>query len=259
MKNNIRLTLIIAKYSFLEILKSKILYTLLVICIGILLSTFVAMEFTYGSVTRVSINVGLGLTSVFNLFISIFLGVNLISNEIENRTLYMVISKPISRSVFLIGKTSGLLLLMFLNILFFSFFSSAIYFLVGGEFNSIIPLSFLFIFIESSIVLLLTVLFSIVSSKVITISMAIMIYFSAHSISSLKGLSFVKENDALSLVLKGLEKIFPPFAALNIKDYVLIKQHLPSDFIFYALSSSIIYSLIILMLTNLIFINRDLT
>ena len=70
--------------------------------------TYVATEFTYGVPERVALDFGLGMLSLSSLSISLFLGVSLLSKEIESRTVYMVISRPVPRFAFIIGKILGL-------------------------------------------------------------------------------------------------------------------------------------------------------
>ena len=92
----------IAKYTFVEIYKGKILYNVLLIGIGLILLTYVASEFTYGVPSRVALDFGLGTLYLSSVGIALFLGATLISKELENRTVYMILSRPLKRSSFLL-------------------------------------------------------------------------------------------------------------------------------------------------------------
>ena len=107
---------IIAFYTFKEIFKSKILLNVFFAGLGLMVLTYVATEFTYGVPQRVSLDIGLGMLSISSLAISLFLGVGLLSKEIDSRTVYMVIARPVHRSSFIVGKLIGLMGIQALNV-----------------------------------------------------------------------------------------------------------------------------------------------
>ena len=105
----------IAYYTFKEIFKSKILVSVFFAGLGLMLVTYVATEFTYGVPERVALDFGLGILSLSSLAISLFLGATLLSKEIDSRTVYMVISRPVPRFAFILGKLLGLLGIQAIN------------------------------------------------------------------------------------------------------------------------------------------------
>ncbi len=128
---------IIANYTFKDLLKSKIFYITLFMGLMIMLATYVATEFTYGVPEKVALDFGLGLLSLSSLGVSLFMGATLLSNEIESRTVYMVISRPAPRWVFIIGKILGLLLVLLLNISVLSIMTIGCSSFLGGQIESI--------------------------------------------------------------------------------------------------------------------------
>jgi ABC-2 type transport system permease protein len=94
----------ITKYTFLDLYKSRILLNCLFLGILLLAATILASEFTYGTPEKVALDFGLGVTSISTVAIAIFMGVSLIANEIESRTIYLVLSRNIGRSDFIIVK-----------------------------------------------------------------------------------------------------------------------------------------------------------
>ena len=130
--------LIVAYYTLREIIKSKVLLNTVLIGLGLLVLTFVAYSFSYGSPARIAIDFGVAALSLSTVGIAIFFGTSLITNEIENRTIYLVISRPLSRLDFLIGKTLGLSGVLILNTLILSIFTLSLYFFIGGIFEMLI-------------------------------------------------------------------------------------------------------------------------
>ena len=121
----------IAKYTFREIIKSKILVNVLILGIVLLGATYVAFSFTYGEPARVALDFGLGMLTLSSVGIAIFIGVGLLSKEIESRTVYMIISRPVPRYAFITGKLLGLAGVLILNILLLTALTLSLYFLTG--------------------------------------------------------------------------------------------------------------------------------
>ncbi len=111
-------TITIAKYTFVEVYRSKIMLGIIFLAIGMLMITMVASVFAYGAPEKVALDFAIGMMSVANLLIAIFLGVTLISKEIESKTLYMILSRPINRFEFLTGKVIGLSTVLIVNTFF---------------------------------------------------------------------------------------------------------------------------------------------
>ena len=104
---NIFTIITISKYTFIEIYKSKIMVSLLFTSLALLLISYIASEFTYGVPHKIALDFGLGILSIANLTVAIFMGSQLVSEEISNRTIYMVLSRPVNRWVFLLGRIFG--------------------------------------------------------------------------------------------------------------------------------------------------------
>src|SRR5665648_280372 len=139
----------IAFYTFRELFKSKILLHVFFVGLGMMGITYVATEFTYGVPERVALDFGLGMLSISTIGISLFLGVGLLSKEIESRTVYMIISRPVPRFAFILGKVLGLVGIQILNVVILSAMTLISSWLLGGAITSLLIWAISFIFIES--------------------------------------------------------------------------------------------------------------
>ena len=102
--------------TFREAIRNKLLYTLLgfgvlMIASGVLLATL-----SYVEVNEILQDVGLGGIRFFSAGIAIFVGVGLIHNEVDRRTIFTILSKPVSRTEFLVGKWAGLTFTVWLQL-----------------------------------------------------------------------------------------------------------------------------------------------
>ena len=119
----------IALNTFKEAVRNRILYILLIFAIVLLLFSGAVRELTISSQEQVIRKLGLGCINVFGLLIAVFVGIGLVYNELDKKTIYTIVSKPIDRWQFILGKYFGLLLTIYVNILIMVlFFYAALYF-----------------------------------------------------------------------------------------------------------------------------------
>ena len=254
--NNI---LLIAQQSYKEIYKSKILYNVLFLGVAIFLITFVAAEFSYGVSDRVVIDIGLGISSLSIGIIAIFLGANLIQNEIERKTLYMVLSRSVSRASFLLGKVLGLSIIIATNLILLTLIVLGLYLLYEGELSVVILYSVLFIFFEALLLLLVSVTFSLISNKILTILMALSLWFAGHGVDGLKELSMIKRDVFIYWIVDMYSIYMPNFSKFNIKNFIFNESLLSNSFIISSIIYSLVWTSIILIVSCMLFNKKELT
>jgi ABC-type transport system involved in multi-copper enzyme maturation permease subunit len=251
-------SLIIAFYTFKELWKSKILLNVFFIGLGMMLVTYVATEFTYGVPERVALNFGLGMLSISSLAISLFLGVGLLSKEIESRTVYMIVSRPVARYSFILGKILGLMGIQAVNVLILSAMTLISTSLLGGKLNSLIFWTIGFTFLESLMLLLVVSLVSLLANNVLTIILSVVLLLLGHSIKETQGITFVKENPVLNGLLEVYHFFLPAFYKLNLKDFVIYEKSLPLPYLGGALAYGLLYSLALTLIIMAIFNKKNL-
>jgi ABC-2 type transport system permease protein len=240
---------IIAYYTFFEILKSKILINVLILGAIQFILTYVAYSFTYGEPSRIALDFGLGTLALSSVGIAIFIGVGLLSDEIESRTVYMIISRPVKRSHFILGRLLGLSSILMLNIAILSIISISLFFIVGGDFQPLILWSILYIFFEAILVLVIVSLLSMLTGKTMTVIISTLIYFLGHAVDAAKLIGFVQRRPYLESILDFYHFVLPGFYKLNLKSYVIYKQSIELD---YLLSTTIYVSLYVTAMVFLI-------
>ncbi len=250
--------LIVASYTFKEILKSKILLNVFFIGIGLMVVTYVATEFTYGVPERVALDFGLGMLSLSSLAISLFMGVSLLSKEIESRTVYMIISRPVSRFAFIIGKILGLLGIQFLNILILGTLTITTTVLMGGKIDPLTIWSIGFTFLESLMLLLLVVFVSLFANTILAVILSVVILLLGHSIRDTQQISFVQNTPLLNHALDAYHFILPAFYKLNLKDFVIYNKTLELSYLMQNLAYGVLYSVFLLLMIVFVFNRKNL-
>src|SRR3989442_11446185 len=109
-------TFAIAVNVFRESVRDKILYNLVLFAILMIGASYLLGQLTAGQDIKIIKDLGLAATSLFGLFIAVFIGIGLVSKEVERRSIYSLLAKPIRRSQLVVGKYGGLMLTLTVNV-----------------------------------------------------------------------------------------------------------------------------------------------
>src|SRR5260370_9974636 len=107
----------IASNAFREAGRDRVLYNLIIFALLLIAGAIFLGALSAGQEAKIIVDLGLSSILLFGVFIAIFVGVGLVYKEIERRTLYAILSKPVGRGEFLLGKYLGLCLTLFVNVL----------------------------------------------------------------------------------------------------------------------------------------------
>ncbi|HXG85935.1 MAG TPA: ABC transporter permease [Pyrinomonadaceae bacterium] len=177
----------IARNTFREAVRDRVLYNLVLFVLLITASAIFLGELTAGHEARTIVNLGLGAMLVFGTFISIFVGVGLVSKEIEKRTVFAIFSKPIGRGEFIVGKYLGLCLTLLVNVLIMGVGVSLALAYVGGAGLAASAWAAIFlIYLELTILTAVAILFSSFSSPALSALLTFFVFIIGHFSSSLR-------------------------------------------------------------------------
>jgi ABC-type transport system involved in multi-copper enzyme maturation permease subunit len=222
---------VIASYSFRELMRSRLFYIVLAIAIVLSLLTFVVTELTYGTSARIALDMGLALVSLSGYGLAFFAGLPLISQEEESRTIYLIISRPVKRAEFYLGKLLGVSGFMALN--FFSIFAvmfTTVNFL-GATWPTLAYWAILFSLMECLLLLTFIVLFTLVMSRPLALVAGIGILVFGHAVGETLQIKFVQDNPIISTFLKLIELIFPLFQKFNLKQHILYQSSIELSYL----------------------------
>ncbi|MEA9354663.1 ABC transporter permease subunit [Bacteriovorax sp. PP10] len=250
--------LTIAKFTFLEVYRSKLMLGLVFLGFGLSLITYVASEFAYGASAKVALDVGLGIMSLSNLAIAIFIGSTLLSKEIEQRTLYMILSRPISRTSFLLGKILGLSSVLLLNTLILGILSIFLFMQQGGTGQALFPWVLLFSFFEALIILVFAVFFSLITNVTLSVICTFAICVTGHALNETSRLILVKLSPVLKLIIDTCFFFIPNLYKLNLKDFLLYQQTIDLNYLVMTQAYALLYLTAMFALIMLLFKNKNL-
>lgn len=153
------------------------------------------------------------------------------SNEIESRTVYVVLSRSISRFQFLMGKLLGLSCILTLNILILCVFIFGLYCLLGGVLNSLLLWNVVFTILEALLVMMITVLLSLTTNKVVTVLVSISLYVVGNAFNPKTMMVVIKQSPGLEDIINVINWVLPNFYKLNLKDLVLYQQDIDTGYL----------------------------
>src|ERR687890_473343 len=111
-----RRVLTIARNTFREAVRDRVLYNLVLFVLLLTGGAIFLGELSAAQELKIIVDMGLSAALLFGVFIAIFVGVGLVYKEIERRTIYAIFSKPVGRGEFLVGKYLGLCLTLLVNV-----------------------------------------------------------------------------------------------------------------------------------------------
>lgn len=249
---------IIARYTFYEIFHSRIIANVFFIGLALVTLSFVAAEFTYGVPQRIALDFGMGACHLSVVAISLFMGVNLLAQDIESRTAYMVLARPIHRSSFLLGKCIGMGCILLLNVLILGGFSIGSFTYLGGTLNPLIAFSFFATFLEGMILLLVVVFFSLITTKVMSVVYSFVVFVCGHAIVEAKVSRYVVARPSLQKLLDLYGVVFPNLNKLNLKEFVLYKQEISQAYLLSSFGYGILYCMALGLICCLILESKNL-
>lgn len=243
----------IALNTFKEIVRNKFLYMILFFAFVFIIFSLLLGKLTIWDDAKVVTDFGLAMIEIFWLVWVLFVWSQLLFKEIEWKTIFLILSKPIKRYEFILWKILGFSATIFLIILFQSVLFLIVLLIKWISIDSLIIWSLINTFLKLEIILALVFFFSTFISNMLTIIVSLMIYFISHSFSVILDMVHKWENLVAINSVKTIQLLFPPFEALNTKDVIWSFVSISNSSLLFNSFYSIAYFAVIVFFTVLIF------
>ncbi len=215
--NSFHRILVIGKNTFREAIRDKVLYNLVLFVLLLTVCAILLGDLTEGQEARTVVNIGLNAMLLFGVFISIFVGVGLVSKELEKRTVFAIFAKPVRRSEFIVGKYLGLCLTLLVNVVVMGIGVSIALIYVGGSMLISIWGAIFLIYLELVIITAVAILFSSFSSPSLSALLTFFVFIIGHMSSSLRDLAAVLGSKSASVIFEIIYYIFPNLAHFSFR------------------------------------------
>ncbi|MBI5806360.1 ABC transporter permease [candidate division TA06 bacterium] len=247
----------IAQNTFIEGLRSKTLYALLAYLFLILFSVTALVPLTLGEHSRILRDFGLAGIEFLSIMLAIVVGTTLVYKEVEKRTIHVIVSKPVERFYFLLGKYLGMELLLGLMIILMTAIFTAGILILDGKF----PLSLLMpigmTFLKVSVINSIALFFSSLSSPILGAVFTFCLYLAGTLNRDILNLAQRLPAGLIKTTLKIFYYLLPNMGNLDLKNQAVFDQPVLWPQVWWSLSYSGAYIMAVLMITSLIFEKKD--
>ena len=256
-KNFFVLSWVIAKNTFKEIIRDRLLYGVLLIAILLTASSFFLANISLDQNARVLEDLGPAFIHITTLLICVFVTTTAITKDFEGRTLYLLFPKPISRTQYVLGKYLGMLLLLITTLL-----------LLGGLFclgllftnSGVIPHTLIDLFfscLEISLIMSLAVLFASFTAPLNATLYTIALFIIGHSLGTIQ--TYVsKTGSQLTLGLVNFfYYLFPNLEKFDLRQSLLYGVYPNHATVFWTIIYWLFYTTLILALSILVVQKRE--
>src|SRR5690242_12705544 len=210
---------VVALNTFREAVRDRVLYNLLFFALVMMAASVIAGQISIGIEETVIVTLGLSAISLIGLLIAVFIGVGLVSKEMDKRTLYALLAKPVRRWEFLLGKFGGLVLTLVVNTLAMSagLFAALLYVKHHLERSDMVLVVVIyFIMLKLMLVVALALLFSCYSTPLLAILYTSAFYVAGLFVEDMRTFHFANESQAMTAFLRGLSYVLPNFENFNV-------------------------------------------
>ena len=252
---------IVAVNTFREAVRDRVLYNLIFFALMMMAAAVLVGGVSIGIERDVMVNLGLTAISLFGIVMAIFIGVGLVYKEIEKRTLYSVLAKPIQRWQFLVGKFVGLLLTLVVNTVLMAIGLSAALFYVTRKFergDGTIVIAIYFILLELALITALALFFSCFSSPILSTLYTLGIYVAGVFSPDIRDIGIVTSSPVVKAVTKFIYYVLPNFHNFNTIAAAAHSETIPLALIWQNTAYAGLYVVVILIAASAMFSGRDL-
>jgi Cu-processing system permease protein len=261
----------IALNVFRESVRDRVFYNLLLFAIVLVGASVLVGQMTAGQDVKIIKDLGMAATSLFGLFIAVFVGIGLVWKEVERRSVYGLIAKPVRRPELVLGKYVGLAFTLLVNVAVMA----AVLYLVLAYMDWTAPpnlraaweapatdpallVVFLLIYVQLLLVTAIALFFSTFSSPMLSAVLTLGLYVIGHFNADLKHFDVVVSSRPLVWLLRGLYYLLPNLAPFNVTAQVVHGQPVPAGYVLMTIGYAAVYAALLLTAACVIFARRDL-
>lgn len=253
-------TLTIAANTFREALRERLLYNLVVFAVVLTAGSLGISLLTLGDQTRIIADVGTGSAEIFGTLIAVFVGVGLVSRELDRRTSYALLARPLSRAEFILGKYLGLLATLALNLAVMSAATAAVLLLHRGDLAGLrgpILAAHVVMLVQLAICGAFAVLFASYSTATLATIFTLSVVAAGHVFGEVRGFWLRAPEVGMKALVRVLDVVLPNLALLDLKASVTYGDPVSLASVAARCAYGLGYASVVVALAAVIFSRKD--
>ena len=252
-----RRLLSIAANTFRETVRNKILYVILAFALVVIGLTWFLADLSMGEFSRIVADVGLASIHLFGVIIAVFLGITLVSQEMERKTIYLVLSKPVPRWEFVLGKAAGLCATILLTTSVMAVTLFAVYAAYSGKAEAGILVASAGVYLELVLLVCLATLFSTFTTPTLSAMFTLALFTIGHLSQTLFVLGGRAKSAAARTTASVLFYLLPDLEVFNWKNGVVYGNVLSPATLLASAGYFACYGAAVLLFACLLFSRKD--
>ncbi len=253
---------VVALNTFREAVRDRVLYNLVFFALLMMAAAVAVGQISIGIEQTVIVSLGLSAISVIGLLISVFIGVALVSKEMDKRTLYALLAKPVRRWEFLLGKFAGLVLtLAVVNTAAMALGLLLVMIYVKHSLersDAVVLVAVYFILLKLALIVALALLFSCFTTPLLAILFTVGFYIVGLYVQELRNLPVEVMSPAMAAFTKWLSYLLPNFENFNVMAIAAHGRAVPGALILQNTLYTVVYCTIVLTAAAAVFSRRNL-
>jgi ABC-type transport system involved in multi-copper enzyme maturation permease subunit len=255
---------------FRESVRDKVLYNLVVFAVLLIAGSFLIGQMTAGSDMKIIKDLGLASIATFGRLIAIFIGIGLVWKEVERRSIYALLSKPLRRGELVVGKFAGLVLTLAVNVAVMTLAFYALLAFMNTQFEAAVRATWpapaldprileavLLIGMELTLLTAVALFFSTFSSPFLSAILTLGLWVAGYFNADLRSFETVTQSPIAIWLARGLYYVLPNFAAFNVTAQVVHGEAIPLAYVGWTLAYGCTYTALLLVGAVLVFSRRD--
>ncbi|HLZ91079.1 MAG TPA: ABC transporter permease [Candidatus Acidoferrum sp.] len=252
---------VVALNTFREAVRDRVLYNLVFFALAMIAASILVGQVSIGIEEMVIVSLGLSAISVIGLLIAVFIGVGLVSKEMDKRTLYALLAKPVRRWEFLVGKFGGLVLTLTVNTAAMAiglFLALKLVKTSGEALEGPVLVAVYFILLKLALVVALALLFSCFTTPLLSILYTVGLYIAGLFVTEMRTLQSDRMSQALRVAFRWLSYLLPNFENFDVMGAAAHGRAIPGMLIAQNTAYAVLYCAIVLTAAAAIFTRRNL-
>lgn len=250
--------LAIAANTLRHAVRDRVLYSILFFAAGVILLSLALKDVTIGDQDKVVRSIGQSAIAGFGSIIAMFLGVSLVWTELEKRTVYTVLSRPLARRTFILGKYLGLIATLAVQIAIMLTVYTALMTVQQHVPPAIVYVSNGMLLIELMLLTAFATLFSTYSAPTTASAFTLSVFVIGHLADDIWLYGSRAESPAVQEMARALYWVLPNFEILNLRDLAIHEKPIPWDRVLTGITYGLSYTAVVLGAAVAVFERRDL-
>ena len=241
-----------------ELIRSKLLYTLLLFAFLLIVGSIFIAQLTIGGWERIIVDVSLAAIEVVGLLVAVLIGVSVVAGEVERRTIYPTLAKPVSRGAFILGRYLGLACILTLMAAVMLGLLAVTLRFSGYSLSSTAFSAALLILIELWVMASVAVFFSSFTTPILASAFSLSLFLIGHLLTDLRAFAERMNAGAGKSLVNAASRILPDLELLNLKSQAANDLAVPARYVATSLLYGLAWTALLLVLSIAIFRKRDL-